>query len=160
MTLIIFGSTTGNTEAAAEKIAALMKDEAKVLSVLQVSTDEMEKADFLILGTSTWGFGDLQDDWEEGLAKLNEADIAGKPAAVFGLGDQEGYPDSFVDGMLPLKEALIRNGAVLKGRWSSEGYNFENSAACSDGTFPGLALDEDNQSELTDQRISDWLGLL
>ncbi len=160
MTLIIFGSTTGNTEAAAEKIAARLEEDTKVFSVAQVSNNDLEEADFLILGTSTWGFGDIQDDWEEGLSKLDNADISGKPAALFGLGDQEGYPDTFVDGMLPLKEALIRNGAVLKGTWSTEGYNFEHSAACSEDTFPGLALDEDNQSDLTDQRISDWISLL
>lgn len=159
MTIIVYGSTTGNTEAAAEKIAAALGD-AKTLAVADAKTEDLQGADRIILGTSTWGVGDIQDDWESGLGLVKGADLAGKKAAVFGLGDQDGYPDSFVDGMKDLEEALTAAGAEVTGRWSTESYSFDSSRAAEGDHFVGLALDEDNQSDLTDQRIADWLKTL
>ncbi|MDC7232640.1 MAG: flavodoxin [Spirochaetales bacterium] len=157
MTAVIFGSTTGNTEAAAGLIAKAA-GEADVFSISGCSAEKLNRYDTLIFGTSTWGIGDLQDDWEENLSILSDVDFSGKTVAIFGLGDQEGYPDSFVDGMTPLKAAVEEAGGTVKGAWPTEGYEFDSSTAVEGDRFIGLALDEDNQSDLTESRIKDWLA--
>jgi flavodoxin I len=159
MKAVIYGSTTGNTEAAAEKIAAALGG-ADVLSVSDTASADLDKYDVLIFGTSTWGIGDLQDDWEGNLDILEKIDYKGKKVGVFGLGDQEGYPDSFVDGMASLKAKISGVGGVLSGNWPVEGYNFDRSAAVEDGHFIGLALDEDNQPDQSDERIRTWVSQL
>lgn len=53
----------------------------------------------LVFGTSAWGIGDMQDDWERFIDELNEINFEGKKIALFGLGDQEEYPESFADGL-------------------------------------------------------------
>ncbi len=46
------------------------------------------------------------------------------------------------------------------GQWPTEGYDFDASKAVKNGQFVGLALDEDNQSELTESRITTWVAQL
>ena len=43
------------------------------------------------------------------------------------------------------------------GAVSTEGYTFDESTAVVDGKFVGLALDEDNESDKTDDRIAAWV---
>ena len=44
------------------------------------------------------------------------------------------------------------------GAWPTGGYDFEASAAeFVPGWFMGLAIDEDNQGEMTEQRIEEWV---
>ena len=82
---VIFGSTTGCTEAAANIIAANFGTTA--INVANAAPADFQ-ADLLILGTSTWGVGDLQDDWFAGVQMLDGIDLKGKKAAVFAMGDQ------------------------------------------------------------------------
>jgi sulfite reductase alpha subunit-like flavoprotein len=82
---VIFGSTTGATESAAAEIAAAFGVQA--INVANATADDF-KADLLILGSSTWGLGELQDDWAAKIGLLEQADLKGKLVAVFGLGDQ------------------------------------------------------------------------
>ncbi len=159
MKAVIYGSTTGNTKAAAEKIAAALGG-ADVLSVSDAASEDLEKYAVLIFGTSTWGIGDLQDDWEENISVLDTINYSGKTVAVFSLGDQEGYPDSFVDAMGILKSRITQAGGRVTGEWSVDGYHFDSSAAVEGDHFAGLALDEDNQSNLSDERIESWVKLL
>jgi len=159
MTVVIYGSTTGNTQTAAEKIAEALGD-ARVCSAAEAKPEDLDQADLIVLGTSTWGCGDLQDDWEENIALLDQTDFSGKKAALFALGDQESYPDTFVDGMGVLRDRLESNNAVITGSWPVEGYEFDESAAVRDGRFAGLVLDEDNQADLTDNRIREWVNTL
>ncbi|QEN09041.1 flavodoxin [Oceanispirochaeta crateris] len=159
MTAVVYGSSTGNTEEVAGKTAAALGN-ADVLAVSDCDADKLKGYDRLILGTSTWGIGDLQDDWDEKLEILSQLDYSGKTVALFGLGDQEGYSDSFVDAMAPLKKEILAAGGTLKGKWPVEGYEFSSSASVEDDSFIGLALDEDNQSNLTDERIKLWVSSL
>ena len=80
--------------------------------------------------------------------------------ALFGLGDQVLYPDHFVDDMGILKEEADKVHSNVIGRWPTTGYEFTNSDGAEDDMFYGLALDEDNQSELTDELIKQWTDLL
>jgi flavodoxin I len=159
MTYIVYGSTTGNTEHAAELIAGKFED-AQAISAAELTPQLLEDGDFFILGTSTWGAGDLQDDWDASIDMVRQADLSGKKAAVFGFGDQEGWPDSFVSGMRELYDALQDAHAQLIGSWDSQGYDFEQSDAIEEGQFVGLALDEENQAEMTEERIDQWCAQL
>jgi flavodoxin long chain len=155
MTYIVYGSSTGNTEHAAELMAGKFEN-AQLVSAEQLTVQMLESGDFFILGTSTWGDGDLQDDWETSIDLVRQADLSGKKAAVFGFGDQEGWPDSFVSGMRELYDALQDAHAEVVGSWDPEGYEFEHSDAVEDGVFVGLALDEENQGEMNGERIEQW----
>jgi len=150
---VIFGSTTGNTEAAAGQIAAALGGNA--VNVNDAGADDFA-ADLLVLGTSTWGIGELQDDWAAQLDKLQGADLAGKKVALFGQGDQEGFGDSFVSAMGTLAEEAEKKGAALVGLWPVEGYRHSDSAAQRGDKFVGLALDENNEPEKTAERIAAW----
>jgi flavodoxin I len=157
---VLYGSMGGNTRGAGEQIANLLGDGADALDVANADGSAFSEPDVLILGTSTWGLGDLQDDWVGALDRLKAAPLSGKYVAVFGLGDQEGYPDSFVDGMRDLYDAAVEAGATMIGACPTEGFNFTGSRAVVDGKFVGLVLDEDNQSDLTPSRIEQWVQQL
>ncbi len=154
---IIYGSTTGNTEQAAQKIAGQF-DHAEVKAVTEVGL--FEEYDVLILGSSTWGLGDLQDDWEGAIGKLESSSLAGKKIALFGLGDQVGYPDTFVDAMGKLATAVESAGGELIGKWPAQGYQCMTSEALEGNYFVGLPLDTENQERLSDERIRSWCDLL
>lgn len=153
---IFYGSTTGNTAAIAQQIANRIPG-SETTDVATASSADLEAFDLLILGVSTWGIGDLQDDWDARLDILTSAGLDGKKVAIFGLGDQETYPDSFVDGIFDLHQAAEKAGARCIGTWPTEGYEFTGSTAVKDDIFLGLPLDEENQADLHDERIEAWI---
>ena len=73
-----------------------------------------------------------------------------------------GYADYFLDAMGWLHERVLKAGATIIGEWSTEGYDFEASLAANDDKtyFCGLGIDEDQQIELSDERINNWVALL
>lgn len=156
---IFYGSTNGNTEEVAHAIHETLGGDIYDVGKLK-SAEAFNVYDGLILGTSTWYDGELQDDWESFLTHLKTIDMRGKKVALFGLGDQEGYGSDFVSGMRILYDVVVMQGANVIGKWSTQGYHFENSAAIMDGCFVGLALDEENQSELSHERIKQWCNQL
>ncbi|MBS1183257.1 MAG: fldA [Proteobacteria bacterium] len=151
---VIYGSDSGRTKAAAGKIAA--KLDAKVINVKDATADDFEGCDLLVLGSPTYGEGDMQSDWETGVDMLAEADLAGKKVALFGLGDQSTYPDSFADAIGTLYDAVVAKGAEVIGFTDTKGYEFEVSTAVRDGQFVGLVLDQDNQGGKSEKRIAAW----
>ena len=152
---IVYGSTTGATAAAAIQLAGLL--DAPAVSVAQAVPEDFQ-ADLLILGSSTWGYGELQDDWYDGLDKLKEANLSGKTIALFGCGDCESYSDTFCGAMGDIYEGLKDSGAKFIGAVSTDGYTYDDSAAVVDGKFVGLALDDVNEDDKTDERIDAWLN--
>ena len=155
---ILYGSTTGNTEAVAKKISSLLN--ADLFNVADGPAEIHEKYDILILGASTWGFGDLQDDWEEFLPTLESANLQGKIIAIFGLGDADNYPDSFVDGIGTIYNAIEGKGCKIVGFTPVSEFSFEKSTAVIGDQFVGLPLDEDNESSLSEGRIRNWIEQL
>jgi flavodoxin II len=120
----------------------------------------MTEYDFLILGISTWDFGEIQEDWNEIWDQIGGVTLNGKTVALFGLGDQEGYGEWYLDAMGMLHDELKKSGANIIGYWpKDDSYEFEASKALTeDGSqFVGLALDEDSQYELSDDRIATWV---
>ncbi len=159
--LIIYGSTTGNTESAAKTIAQqLSGHEVECINVSDVSKTDFESVSVLILGTSTWGYGELQDDWDDAIETLKVANLSGKKVALFGCGDSSSYPDTFVDGMSFLKEAVEVAGGSIFGQVSADGYSHEDSKSLEGGMFVGLALDDDDSDSVNQSRIEDWIKLV
>ena len=155
---IFFGTSTGNTETVAEKIASAIGD-AELKNVSDgISAADFESYDNLVLGTSTWGVGDLQDDWESAIGELQNANLSGKVVALFGLGDSSSYSDTFVNGMARIYDAVKGNGATVVGAVDASDYTYDDSEAVQDGKFVGLAIDEDNESSKTDGRIAAWVA--
>lgn len=150
---VIYGSSTGNTENAANAIAGKLG--GTVINVASASLEDFN-ADLLVLGTSTWGIGDLQDDWLGQIDQLDKVGLKGKKVALFGLGDQNGFGDSFIDGVGALYQKVIELGAEVVGFWDPAGYSHSNSTALVDGRFAGLALDDDNEGDKTPERIAAW----
>jgi len=156
--IIYYGSTTGTCEALASRIADALGG-ADVKNVTELSA-EAQGYDLIVLGTSTWGIGDMQDDWFDGVNTLKGLNLAGKKIAIFGVGDAEGYPDSFCGGMKGVYDAAVETGAeVLPGVSASE-YGGVTSDSIVDNMFVGLALDETNSPDKTDSRIAAWVSTL
>ncbi len=154
------GSPKGSTYKTAQSLVKHFgNNHAALHNVSEATREDLEKYEYLILGTSAWGIGEMHQDWERFIDVLTEASIENKKIALFGLGDQIEYPESFVDGMgtvfcrLPFKQNVV-------GFWPTKGYSYYFSTAEKDGKFVGLALDEDSQPELTGERISKWVSQL
>ena len=152
---IIFGSSMGNTEEAASFLAENLGLENELLNVANCDAAKLNGFDKLILGVSTWGTGDLQDDWDA--FDFGGLKLGGKTVAIFGTGDAEGYADSFCGAMGKLYDEVVKAGANVVGAVSTDDYSFEESEAVRDGKFIGLPLDADNESDKTDTRILAWI---
>jgi flavodoxin I len=158
---IFYGSSSGKTASVATRIFEKLGSEKAVIhDVAETDMAEMQDCKNLILGIPTWGIGEMQDDWVAVQPVLEDLDLTGKTVALFGLGDQESYPDTFADALGNLHELLKGNGCSFTGTWCTLGYNFEASKAILDEDFVGLVLDEENQTELTELRVNDWLEQL
>lgn len=153
MTGIIFGSSMGNTEEAANLIASNLGID-NVLNVADTDAKTINSFDKLIIGSSTWGSGDLQDDWD--VFDFDSLDVSGKTVALFGLGDSSSYSDTYCDAMGIIYDKLVQKGANIIGQVSTDGYSFDESRSVKDGKFVGLALDADNESDQTEERIKKW----
>ncbi|MGH2305409.1 flavodoxin [Campylobacter taeniopygiae] len=151
---VVYGSAMGNTEGAANMIASKLGI-SDVLNIADIDAAKINSYDKLICGTSTWGSGDLQDDWDG--FDFSGLSLSGKTVAVFGMGDSESYSDTFCSGMGKLAENLKNAGANLVGEVSIDGYSFEASDAVVNDKFVGLALDNDNQEDQTEARIDAWI---
>ncbi len=158
---IIYGSNGGVTESVAEEIKKELGLEADLLDIAEEGIDIFSKYENMIIGTSTWGEGDLQDDWDDIFDDFKSVEFGGKTVAFFGTGDQEGYADNFLDAMGTLHNVVLENGGTIVGnKWSTEGYEHDESIAVNDDGFVGLAIDEDNQDNLTTERIKKWVEII
>ena len=158
---LFFGSTTGNTSNAAEMIRKEFGLETvDTYGVENARIEDMKKYEILIFGTSTWGYGEPQDDWAAFENNLGSVDFNDRKVAFFGLGDQYNYADTFVDAMGILYEIVKAKGAEVIGVWPKEGYEHDRSKADVGGKFVGLALDDDNQPDMTADRIRAWVKQL
>ncbi|MEA1891659.1 MAG: flavodoxin [Campylobacterota bacterium] len=155
---LFYASSTGNTEDVAKTIEVNMSEfEVKLHNVADCTDDAMEQYEHIIIGASTWGEGELQDDWEEFFPNIANTDFSNKTVALFGLGDQEEYCDYYLDAMGTIYQEVVNNGAAVVGSWSTDGYDHDESTAVIDNMFVGLALDEDNQEEMTNERVLKWI---
>lgn len=157
MLAIFFGSTTGNTQDVAERIRQRL-GEGDLFDVKDTGLEVALAYDRLIFAIPTWDYGEVQEDWQEVWDAFEYLDLSGKRVALVGLGDQYGYAEWFVDAMGMLHDRAAAAGASPVGYWPVTGYEFDDSKALTEDRhyFVGLALDEDCQRELTDQRLDAW----
>lgn len=157
---LFYGTQTSNTQTEAEIIQKEFGGDSVVdlIDISRAEASDCNTYDYIIIGCPTWNVGELQDDWDNYYEELDNIDFTGKKVAYFGAGDQVGYPDTFQDAIGILEEKISELGGETVGYWSTEGYEFSDSKALHDGKFIGLALDEDNQSDLTEKRIKTWVA--
>lgn len=157
---LFYGSTTCYSEMTAEKMQEFLgADIVDIFNIKDTGLAPLKDYDILILGISTWDYGELQEDWEALWLGLDDFDLSNKVVALYGQGDQEGYTDWFVDAMGMLHDKIIPLGAQIVGYWPNEGYDFNESKALTEDKshFVGLALDDECQFDLSEQRINEWL---
>lgn len=157
---LFYGSDTGNTEEATKQFVEKWKiSELELIEASDMTVEDYDRFDIIIIGLSTWYDGELQSDFEGFFDDFSNIDFSGKVIAMYGLGDQFDYAEYFVDGLGILGEVILENGGHIIGMWSTEGYDFDESKALySEDVFYGLPLDMDNQKDMNDERFDAWIS--
>lgn len=159
---VFYSTTTGNTEAAASYFQDAIGVEPKEIS--EVAPGDLATYDGLIVGAPTWHTGaDTMRSgtaWDDVLEEIKGLDLAGKHVAVFGCGDSAGYSDNFCDAIEELHSTFKATGAKLVGLVDASGYTYDDSKSVVDGKFLGLPLDEDNENDLSEERVRAWVEQL
>ncbi len=154
---IFYGSSTGNTESLANEIAArLGVSPSDVYNVGSASADAVAAYDTLLLGSSTWGVGDLQDDWESFVGKLAKENLSGKKVGFFGCGNSGSFPDTFCDALGIIRDELSGTGCTFIGNMDASGYPVTDSRAFDGGNVIGLLADDD-EPDKTEERTEAWV---
>jgi flavodoxin I len=164
--LILFWPKGGNVHNCAKLIyEKLDTNEAELISLADFRPEDFANYDLIIVGGSTvgadnWTDASGDDQWGPFFIRMKNAGISlqGKKVALFGLGNQVLYPDHFVNSMRFLHDELKHFEPDFIGRWSSEGYSFNDSDALEGSEFLGLALDEDSEGHLSEGRVENWLA--
>lgn len=159
---IFYGSTTGTTAEVAGEIAkALNVPETSVYDVAKTAPDTVGEYDVIILGSSTWGDGDMQDDMSDFIHGIEAMDLRGKEIAVFGCGD-ETMSDTFCNAVGLIYDRVKKTGAKMIGGFGTIGYHYDHSAAipADAAEAEGLLIDNVNHPELTSERIARWAAQL
>jgi len=158
---LFYGTGTAKTTLIAKKIAnAFGEDKIDVIPVENAWKDDFDNYSNIIIGTSTWFDGELPTYWDELKPELESLNLKGKKVAIFGLGDQEKYPDNFADAIGILAESFEGVSAKIVGLTSTKEYNFGHSKALRGDKFLGLVIDIENQSSKTEERIENWIKQL
>lgn len=162
---LFYGSTAGTTAEVAELIKQafdkFQEGLVEMHDIGRVDVATLYDYEKLIIGSPTYNIGELQDDWYYAFDDLADMVLTGVQVALYGLGDQYGYTDTFQDAIGILGRRLRDEcGAELVGYWPTHGYDFEESAGIENDKFMGLALDDDGQAELTAERVQVWVEQL
>ena len=160
-TILMYWPKAGNVETCAKMISKSYGD-IEMKSIDEVSIEDLKAYDQYIVGCSTvgsetWNSTENSDPWPAFLKKTDDLGITDKTIALYGLGDQVRWPKHYVDGMAVLFDHFVKRGAKLIGKWPVEGYDHEESEAQEGDFFCGLALDEDHQPELSEERVEQWV---
>jgi len=156
---LFYATESGTTKKVAKLIAKEFGEgEVTLHDVAKASADDLGKYEAIILGMPTMGMGELPEVLDTFLPNLDEVDWGSKRVALFGLGNQEDYPDEFVDAIGIMYKKFKKKGVIPVGTWPTDGYTFTKSKAVINGAFAGLVIDHDNQEDLTPQRVKDWVG--
>ena len=157
---IFYSFRSVKTAQQVKKITKLLGAECESLDVDIATGNDFMKFKNYILAVPTWFDGELPSYWDEFLPSIDEEDLNGKQFAIFGGGDQKGYPENFVDGIGLMAKFIEERGGKIVGLTSIEGYTFESSQAQRNDQFLGLALDIENQAALSNERIENWVNSL
>jgi flavodoxin I len=154
---LIYSFNTKKTAQIARRIReAFGNDVIEEINAEELTEELFMKYDHLILGVPTWFDGELPNYWDEFVPALEDLNLNGKRVAIFGAGNQKGYPENFVDAIGIMAVLIEQQGGTIVGFTSTDGYSFESSKAKRLDTFCGLALDFENQASKNKERISAW----
>ncbi len=138
--IIVYGSNSGETEWIAETIGEVLRKSGFDVSIKDVvdiqDPEELLNYDLILLGSSTWNFGELQQNMKAFEPELQKLNLAGKFAAAFGSGDKQGYADYFCKAVDILEEDLLRCGAEI--------------------VMPSLKVDESEDRDKREEIIKKW----
>jgi flavodoxin I len=156
---IVYGSSGGNTESVAKLIQKKLGKEVDLINIAKITPNELNSYDGLIVGTSTYYDGKLQDDWEA--FDKETLELKGKTVALFGVGNQKRHSTTFNDGIGILYELFATKGAKIVGdKNSTDRYTFETSKAVVDGKFIGLIIDKEVDGDLIEDNVAKWINLI
>jgi len=158
---LVYGTNTGVTEIVAEKLDEVLRAngvDVEIHDIASVDFDVIKNYKTLIIAVPTWNDGELQDDWDEVFDQWCDYDFEGLNVGFVGTGDQEAYHENFLDAIGKMAVPVRESGGKVFGRTPTKGFNHTTSVGDDgDGYFCGLAIDEDNEPELTDERVENWV---
>lgn len=158
---LIYSFNSNKTAKVAEKIKEAFGDDTlEPINAETLTEEEFLKNKTAILGVPTWFDGELPNYWDEFGPILEDLNLKDRKFALYGLGDQKGYPDNFLDAVGLMTDILEKRGARIIGFTSTEGYNFGKSKAVRENKFSGLAIDFENQATQNSSRIKKWVEQL
>ena len=158
---IYFATTTGKTEDIAERLHDILPSAQSPKDLADVSdVNEFVSLDGIICGIPTWNTGADSERsgtaWDTMLEEIGSLSLSGKKVAIFGLGDSSTYTENFCDAMEELHSYFVKAGASMVGYVNKSEYTFEESKSVIGDSFCGLPLDEDSESDMTDDRLAKW----
>tara|TARA_B100000029_G_C17366577_1_gene884559 strand:+ start:97 stop:618 length:522 start_codon:yes stop_codon:yes gene_type:complete len=158
---IYFATTTGKTEDIAERLHDILPSAESPKDLADVSdVNEFTSLDGIICGIPTWNTGADSERsgtaWDTLLEDIGSLNLNGKKVAIFGLGDSSTYTENFCDAMEELHSYFVKAGASMVGYVSKSDYTFEESKSVIGDSFCGLPLDEDSESDMSDDRLVNW----
>ena len=154
---LTFVSSAGSTRRVAHKIQQHLQTDCEIVDFKRFTADPILPHPILILGSPTYGIGDLHPRWKRFISNNPKVDLSSKTVGMFVLGDQKYHGESFAGAAQHLAAWLEKCNAKLIGSTSTNGYHFGSSPAIdSQGNFPCLVIDEITQRRQTSKRISDW----
>ena len=158
---IYFATTTGKTEDIAERIHGLLDNAEDPVDISDVDDlRELSNHDGIICGIPTWNTGADSERsgtaWDSLLEDIGSLSLSGKKVAIFGLGDSATYTENFCDAMEELHSYFKKAGATMVGYVPKGSYTFDESKSVIGDSFCGLPLDEDSESDMTDERLANW----
>jgi flavodoxin I len=166
-TALFYSPEGGNVNRVANMLGEMIgNDKVDIIQVKEVEKGDLTKYEKVILlgstvGADHWSNETIVDEWPEFFTKIKEISFEKKKVAIVGLGNSFLYPSHFVDGMAVLYEKLTKQNAKVLGFVEKKGYDFIDSEAVNDdGFFCGLPIDEDNEEELTAERLENWISIL
>jgi flavodoxin I len=156
--LIAYATNRGNAKAVAEKLGAKIPG-SQVVNIAETEAAALKEYDYLILGTSSIGRGEMLKPWKDKIEDVAALDFSGKTVALFGLGNQAYHADTFAEGVSHIYDAL-KGKVTIEGATSTDGYKYDTSKSVVDNKFVGLILDQDAEADKADVRIDAWLKTL
>ena len=166
-TALFYSPEGGNVNRVTNKLGEMIgNDKVDIIPVKEVEKGDLYKYNKIILVGSTvgadhWNNEIVVDEWNEFFTKIKDISFEKKKVALVGLGNSVLYPEHFADGMAVLHERIIKQNAKVLGKVDAKDYDFTDSEALNDdGFFCGLPIDEDNETELTTERLEKWIFIL
>lgn len=112
---VVYASKRGKTESVAKRIFERVSNAGYSVVLLKASethVDDLMQYDFLLLGSSTWADGDLEEGFYDLEREMHDLDLTGKYASCFGTGNKR-FP-RFCEAVEILTHRVKNCGAAIR----------------------------------------------